>query len=105
MSGADDDDFDAAGQPFTLPALLPWQRRPLRQWLAQRSSWHHATLLRGQAGLGSRRLALHLARGLLCQTRDSPLACGHCAACRLFAAGSHPDFRLVEREFDDKSQR
>jgi len=104
MSAADDD-VDSAAPPFAMPALLPWQQQPLREWLGQRASWHHATLLNGQAGLGSRRLALHLAQGLLCQTPDAALACGRCDSCRLFAAGSHPDFRLLEREYDEKSAR
>jgi DNA polymerase-3 subunit delta' len=85
--------------------LLPSQTQPLREWLGRRESWHHATLLNGQAGLGSRRLALHLAQGLLCHTPVASLACGKCDACRLFAAGAHPDFRLVEREYDEKSAR
>ena len=101
---ADEDDFEPIEPPFVLPALLPWQRAPLTDWLGRRAHWHHATLLSGQAGLGSRRLALHLAKGLLCQTTGTPLACGQCTACRLFAAGTHPDFRLVERTFDPKSK-
>lgn len=101
---ADDEDFEPIPQPFTLPPLLPWQRAPLTEWLRQRAHWHHATLLAGQGGLGTRRLALHLAQGLLCQTSGEPLACGKCNACRLFAAGTHPDFRLVERAFDEKSK-
>ena len=99
-----DDDFEPIEQAFTLPPLLPWQRAPLSEWMRQRSHWHHATLLSGQAGLGSRRLALHLAQGLLCRTPTAALACGACSACRLFAAGTHPDFRLVERVFDEKSK-
>ncbi|MEP6701830.1 MAG: DNA polymerase III subunit delta', partial [Betaproteobacteria bacterium] len=100
-----DDEIDSVAQRFEFPALLPWQTEPLGAWLAQRVSWHHATLLHGQAGFGSRRLALHLAQGLLCVTAGAVGACGHCDACRLFAAGTHPDFRLVEREFDEKSLR
>jgi DNA polymerase-3 subunit delta' len=99
----DDEDFEPIEAPFTLPPLLPWQSGRLRKWLEHKAHWHHATLLSGQAGLGSRRLALHLARGLMCQTR-AITACGECTACRLFAAGTHPDFRLVERAYDEKSR-
>lgn len=99
----DGDEGTASAEAFVLPPLLPWQREPLARWLAGRDQWHHATLLYGPAGSGSRRLALHLARGLLCQTPVPGGACGACHACRLFAAGSHPDFRFVERQWDEKS--
>jgi DNA polymerase-3 subunit delta' len=105
MATGDDDDLEAGAPPFSLPPLLPWQQAPLTEWLGQRAAWHHATLLNGPAGFGSRRLALHLARGLLCRAPEAGLPCGQCDACRLFAAGSHPDFRLVEREYDERSQR
>src|SRR5690349_7371585 len=104
MARDDDDTGDAseagASSPdgaFVLPPLLPWQEAPLARWVGERATWHHATLLAGPAGSGGRRLGLHLARGLLCQTLGGDGACGRCAACRLFAAGTHPDFRLVER--------
>jgi DNA polymerase-3 subunit delta' len=104
----DDDDSDgvaAAAPRFTLEPLLPWHEAPLREWLGQSAGWHHATLLHGPAGSGARRLALHLAQALLCQTPADGIACGRCAACHLFTIGGHPDFRLVEREFDEKSLR
>ena len=99
----DGDEGTASAEAFVLPPLLPWQREPLARWLAGRDQWHHATLLYGPAGSGSRRLALQVARGLLCQTPVPGGACGACHACRLFAAGSHPDFRFVERLWDEKS--
>jgi DNA polymerase-3 subunit delta' len=51
----------------------------------------------GPEGIGKRRFALELARGLLCsETAEAALdACGRCASCRLFAAGNHPDLELV----------
>jgi DNA polymerase-3 subunit delta' len=63
---------------------------------------HHALLLCGADGLGKRRLAQTLVAAVLCEARDADgLACGHCRACRLLAAGTHPDRVLVgfeERE-------
>ena len=97
------DDADVPVPEFSVAPLLPWQRAPLAAMLAQRSQWHHGTLLHGPAGTGLRRLGLHLAQGLLCRQTAAGLACGQCDACHLFLTGGHPDFRLVEREYAEKS--
>lgn len=54
-------------------------------------------LFAGPAGIGKKRLALELARCLLCQTTAEAVldACGECESCRLFAAGNHPDLEVV----------
>jgi DNA polymerase-3 subunit delta' len=67
---------------------------PLREQLAAmlgQGRLPHALLLLGQAGTGQFELAIWLAALLLC---DRPVAgaCGECAGCRLFLAGTHPDF-------------
>ncbi|MHB1222739.1 MAG: hypothetical protein ACYC2G_01635 [Gemmatimonadaceae bacterium] len=46
-------------------------------------------LLHGPAGAGKQRLALHLARLLLCPATDAP--CGACQSCRYMGELSHPD--------------
>lgn len=52
----------------------------------------HALLVAGAAGLGKRALVDAFARAILCESRDTDgHACGHCRACTLLAAGSHPD--------------
>lgn len=61
---------------------------------------HHAYLFEGPEGVGKERAALALAARLLCD--DSELAadadaCGSCESCRMFAAETHPDFRLIHR--------
>ncbi len=58
----------------------------------------------GPAGIGKKRVAMELARCLLCQraTADALEACGECESCRLFAAGNHPDVEVVVRP-EDKS--
>ena len=69
---------------------------------------HHAWLLAGPRGIGKARFATMAALRLLAEAAgpavhaqgletpdDHPVA-------RLLAAGSHPDFRLVERELNDK---
>ncbi|MDQ2703426.1 MAG: DNA polymerase III subunit delta' [Pseudomonadota bacterium] len=56
----------------------------------------HALLFRGPARLGKGAVARALARRLLCESRDAgDDACGRCRGCRLFAAGSHPDFHAL----------
>lgn len=64
----------------------------------------HALLLRGHAGLGKYRFARLLAQSLLCeQTPDDGRPCGACRGCRLFAAGTHPDFLTVSPAEEGKS--
>lgn len=59
----------------------------------------------GPSGIGKRRFALKLAHALLCtESPDVALApCGQCESCRMFAAGSHPDVRIVQLR-PDKAQ-
>lgn len=79
---------------------------PVRERLAtmqDRARLPHALLLLGQAGAGQSELALWLASRLLCDSAAS--VCGHCAACRLFLAGTHPDLQLIGIEPDASAIR
>lgn len=51
----------------------------------------------GPEGVGKKRFALQLAKGLLCQRArgEGFEACGECESCHLFAAGNHPDLHVV----------
>jgi DNA polymerase-3 subunit delta' len=81
----------------------------------QQASWHalaermargrlpHALLITGPAGLGKRRFAAAFAQLTLCRTPVDGHACGSCAACVQFAAGTHPDYSLVTPEEDKAS--
>ncbi|WP_343626873.1 DNA polymerase III subunit delta' [Roseateles puraquae] len=87
-----------------LNADLPWLHSPLAQALARARS--HALLVQGPAGVGQLELAVKLAQSWLCEDRaEAQPACGHCASCRLFASGTHPDFQLLLPEALDASAR
>jgi DNA polymerase-3 subunit delta' len=78
--------------------LLPWQHG---QWQGimgrlRTAGLPHALLLCGPEGLGKNRFATRLVQTLLCETGPSAgQACGQCRSCLLYAAGSHPDQRVV----------
>jgi len=60
----------------------------------------HAYLFVGPEGVGKELAAKALAACLLCQEQSRPPdadACQQCTACRLLAAGTHPDFHLIHR--------
>jgi len=84
----------------------PWQEK---QWqalqnLRRQKRLPHALMLVGQRGLGLDQFARLLAQSSLClqpDERGSP--CGKCQPCKLFAAGTHPDFRFITVE-EDKQQ-
>ncbi|MGL6162414.1 DNA polymerase III subunit delta' [Microbulbifer sp.] len=84
----------------TVPSPLPWQAE---QWQRLGAQWRagrcpHALLFSGQPGLGKRRFAEAFAALVLCEHPRDGLACGDCRGCRLWRAGSHPDFLRVEPE-------
>lgn len=62
----------------------------------------HALMLTGPSGIGKRDFALALAQRLLCHSPQEGIACGQCRQCLLFAAGTHPDFMLLEPEQEGK---
>lgn len=71
-----------------------WQR--LNAYLAvQRLP--QALLIHGIEGVGKTYLAEIFAQKLLCKNPGT-FACGVCAGCRLFLAGTHPDFLKLEPE-------
>ncbi len=87
-----------------LNADLPWLQAPLADALARARS--HALLVQGPAGVGQLELAVKLAQSWLCEGRpEAQPACGHCASCKLFASGTHPDFQLLLPEALDAEAR
>ena len=59
----------------------------------------HALLIDGPAGIGRHAFARRFAAALLCESPDKMGgdACGVCRSCKLFTAGSHPDFHHLRR--------
>src|SRR5262245_63984092 len=66
----------------------------------------HAYLFVGPPGIGKRLFAEELARALLCERPPTPEtggrleACDECDACKLVAAGTHPDLFVAARPED-----
>ncbi len=88
---------------MSVPELLPWQTAQWCQLLASRKSGRlaHALMLAGPRGVGKQQFALRLSAWLLCEARqDEP--CGKCRGCLQFAAGSHPNFFVLEPEEDKR---
>ena len=69
--------------------------------LISRDRLPHAVLLEGVPGCGRRTLATAIAQAILCGQPNAGDACGLCDACRMVAAGSHPD--LVVTPHDSES--
>ena len=55
---------------------------------------HHALLIKADQGLGAEGLFEALTKRIMFQTPDNA-PCGHCHACHLMAAHSHPDFHVL----------
>ncbi len=88
---------------FRAAENLPWLAQALDQVrrAARRDRLPHALLIHAVPGLGGESLASWIAAFTLCESRAAA-PCGECAACRLMAAGNHPDLHWVAREDDAK---
>lgn len=77
----------------------PWQEQIWNRLAEMRGRLPHALLFHGRPGIGKLHLAEVLAQSLLCENQSKDgLACGACPACGWFAAGNHPDYRLIQSE-------
>ncbi|HET9820370.1 MAG TPA: DNA polymerase III subunit delta' [Burkholderiaceae bacterium] len=80
--------------------LPPWLEPALARAVPMPA---HALLLHGPGALGQWDLALAMAAAWLCEADTAgrapgQAACGACASCRLLAARSHPDLRILVPE-------
>lgn len=84
--------------------IYPWQQPNWQRISAQFAAgrYPHAILCQGTAGLGKHVFAQHLAAKILCDPQRE-YACGVCRSCRLWLAGSHPDYYTVMPEESGKA--
>lgn len=87
------------------PDLLPWHGKLWSEWVRQLDSKRlpHAVLVSGLPGLGKAHLAESFIHAVLCRSESGRRPCGDCKACRLLAAGSHPDYRQIGPEEPGKA--
>lgn len=77
--------------------IYSWQKQAWSRLLGRLDRMPHALLLAGPQGTGKSMFAQALAARLLCENaQGDAFACGDCLPCGWFAAGNHPDFRLIE---------
>jgi DNA polymerase-3 subunit delta' len=85
-----------SGNIFSM--IYPWQKSQWQQveQLISSGRLPHALFLHGNQGLGKTDFAVSLANALLCkQPTSDHQACGHCQACQLLAANTHPDLHYL----------
>ena len=84
----------------TISTALPWQKEVWSHLLQQLDDQQlpHAILLSGIQHSGKARLAMALARLLLCKQPRNGHNCGDCHGCELSRSGSHGDFRWLQPE-------
>ena len=80
-----------------MTPIFPWLEPDWQRIGGDAGRQHHALVLGGIDGIGKREFSLALAQKLLC-TDAAQFACGKCQSCRLFNAGSHPDFHVLVSE-------
>jgi DNA polymerase III subunit delta' len=77
----------------------PWLTNQWRSLVARlkQNNLPHALLLTGPQGMGKRDFAENFAKLVLCQQAmlDTGNVCGHCRACQLLQAGTHPDLLSI----------
>ena len=81
-----------------MTEILPWQHAIFKHLTGLRDQVQlpHALLFSGLPGTGKQQFAHALAQAVLCQQPvTGGTACGICASCKLFIAGTHPDFSSV----------
>lgn len=88
------------------PTIYPWLHTHLERVGEQlrQGRMPHALLVTGRPGLGKSAFAAQLAALLICEDRgNGQIACGQCTACKLQAAGNHPDYSYVTVAVDEKT--
>ena len=87
--------------------ILPWHQNDWDSLISNRDRLHHGALIKAAPGTGLREYALQLSQYLLCESPDltTHVFCKTCQNCRLFEAGTHPDFHVVTSEYESVNSR
>jgi len=85
-----------------MTRAYPWHGEGWRLAQSALARGAHALLIAGAPGLAKADFARELAAAYLCASRDARgRACAVCESCHWFAAGTHPDFAVIEPPPDE----
>ncbi|WP_423910634.1 hypothetical protein [Candidatus Spongiihabitans sp.] len=92
--------------------IFSWQQSDWHRLARYRNKPHHGLLINGQSGIGKREFSFELCQYLLCNavsgedvSEEDNGPCGQCQNCRLFNAGTHPDFHVLTNELESAEGR
>ncbi len=108
--------------PADIPGEFPWTRDAWTRATADPNSLHHGLLLTGAPGAAKREFAFSLCQLLLCENpiektaaeksgenpaekSSAKIPCNQCRNCKLFRAGTHPDFHMLTTELEAREGR
>ena len=94
---------DSSSTGLTMP--YPWQGAQWDNLIEQHKAGRlpHAIMLNGPIHVGKSQFSRALAQRVICGEPIGGYACGRCKACKLIAANSHPDLKLVMPEEEGKA--
>ena len=79
----------------------PWLKKYLHYFDANKLA--HAQLFSGKSGIGKSYFSYELSKSLLCPNSAKLFDyCGKCISCNSFNSGTHPDFKSIQLEGENK---
>ena len=79
----------------------PWLKKYLYYFDAKKLA--HAQLFSGNSGIGKSYFSYELSKSLLCPNSTKLFDyCGKCISCNSFNSGTHPDFKSIQLEGENK---
>lgn len=84
--------------------IFPWHGDVWHRLSGRFPKIGHALLLHGKQGCGKQQFALHFSKWLLCQNKHVNGACGVCSSCAWVQAGTHPQVKIIQADWDEKKQ-
>ncbi len=85
--------------------VYPWHQATWQLLLQSRTrqAMPHAMIISGLSGIGKTHFTQALSAWLLCPQPTERGACGQCKSCQLWQAESHPDYRFLQAQTDEKT--